>query len=52
MCKHWNGSIGSTTIQLKPGNVFTYEHSEKQSCFKKGIVTPSFRTCSYFEARY
>ena len=52
LCKHWNGSVGSTTISAKPGGIFQYEHNEKQSCFKKGFEMPSWSTCANFEPRY
>ena len=52
LCKHWNGAVGSTTIQPKMGGQFSYEHDEKQSCFKKSVVVPAWGTCQYFESRY
>lgn len=52
LCKHWNGSIGSTTIQPKMGGNYTYEYDEKQSCFKKNVVMPAWSTCPNFESRY
>ncbi|WP_295215545.1 hypothetical protein [Ruminococcus sp.] len=52
LCKYWNGSVGSTTIQPKMGGQFTYEHEEKQSCFKKCVPMPAWGTCGDFEARY
>lgn len=52
LCKHWNGGVGSTTIQPKLGGQFSYEYSEKQSCFKKCVTMPAWSTCSGFEPRY
>lgn len=52
LCKHWNGSVGSTTIQAKPCSIFTYDSNEKQSCFKKGISMFSWSTCANFLDRY
>jgi len=52
LCKHWNGAVGSTTIQPKMGNVYEYDADEKKSCFKKRVPTPSFSSCSMFESRY
>ncbi len=52
LCKHWNGAIGSTTIQSKMGGVFQYEHDEKQQCFKTSFQMPSWGTCPKFESRY
>lgn len=52
LCKHFNGAIGSTTIQPKMGGNFTYEYDEKQSCFKKGTVMHAWATCTSFEPRY
>lgn len=42
LCKHWNGAVGSTTIQPKLGGQFIYEHDEKQSCFKKCVPMPAW----------
>lgn len=28
LCKHWNGSVGSTTIKPKPGLQYEYDHDE------------------------
>lgn len=52
LCKHWNGAVGSTTIQPKMGGQFAYEHNEKQSCFKKCVPMPAHGTCGNFELRY
>lgn len=52
LCKQWNGAVGSTTIVPKFGGSFQYEHDEKQQCFKKCTVTPSWGTCPNFESRY
>ena len=52
LCRHWNGSIGSTTIEAKMGNQLTFDTTEKQSCFKKGVKVPSTSICGNFEARY
>ncbi len=53
LCKHWNGAIGSTTITSKNnGMAFSFDHNEKQQCFKKSISMPSWSTCASFEARY
>lgn len=52
LCKHFNGAVGSTTIQPKMGGNFTYEYNEKQSCFKKNMIMNAWATCSGFEPRY
>lgn len=52
LCKQWNGAIGSTTIEPKLGGQFLYDHSEKETCFKKCIQTNAWGTCQYFELRY
>lgn len=52
LCKHWNGAMGSTTLQAKPCNQFEYDNSEKQTCYKKGIKMPAWSTCRDFEERY
>jgi len=53
ICKHWNGAVGSTTIQPKNmGNTFAFDHNEKQQCFKYCRLMPSYGTCAGFESRY
>ncbi len=52
LCANWNGAMGSTTIQAKMGGVFTFDHAEKQSCFQKGVQTPSWGTYQNFKSRY
>ncbi|MBQ3567019.1 MAG: hypothetical protein IJA12_07560 [Oscillospiraceae bacterium] len=52
LCKHFNGAVGSTTIQPKMGGQFAYEHNEKQSCFKKNMVMNAWATCTGFDLRY
>ena len=55
LCSYWNGAIGSTTIQiLNGGNVFTFENTEKQYCFKKGrgFQTMAVQECPFFRRRY
>lgn len=41
LCVHWNGAMGSTTIQPVFGGKFKFDHNEKQSCFKKSIPMPA-----------
>lgn len=55
LCRYWNGAIGSTTIQiLIGGSTFSFESSEKHSCFKngRGMVTMAIQECPYFLPRY
>lgn len=55
LCRYWNGAIGSTTIQvLIGGNAFSFDNTEKHSCFKKGrgIQTTAIQECPYFIPRY
>ncbi len=52
LCANWNGSVGSTTIEAKPGGNFLYDRTESQSCFKKGVKTLAWATCPNFRARY
>lgn len=53
LCKHWNGTIGSTTIVPMPGGMaFQIDHSEKQMCYKKAAQTLSTISCPKFEPRY
>lgn len=55
LCRYWNGAIGSTTIQVHiGGSTFSFESSEKHSCFKKGrgMVTTAIQECPYFLPRY
>ena len=52
LCVHWNGAMGSTTIQPVFGGKFKFDHNEKQSCFKKSIPMPAWGTCPNFEPRY
>jgi len=55
LCKYWNGSIGSTTINIvRGGMAFTADNSERHYCFKKGSGIETFptSTCQYFKQRY
>ena len=52
LCVHWNGAMGSTTIQPVFGGKFKFDHNEKQSSFKKSIPMPAWGTCPKFEPRY
>ncbi len=55
LCKYWNGSIGSVTIQIaQGGNFFKLDQNEKHTCFKRGIgieKTPMLN-CPHFRPRY
>lgn len=51
LCRYWNGTIGSTTIQILPGgNMFTFDSKEVHSCFKKGrgMQMSALQECPYF----
>lgn len=53
LCRHWNGAMGSTTITPKNnGMAFSFDHNEKQQCFKKCVPMPSWSSCGSFEPRY
>lgn len=55
LCKYWNGSIGSTTIQIIPGgNAFIFDGNEKHFCFKigRGMQMMPLQQCLYFKERY
>ena len=55
LCKHWNGAIGSTTINIvRGGMAFTADKNEKHYCFKKGsgIETIGVTSCPHFKQRY
>lgn len=52
LCKHWNGAMGSQTIQPKLGGYFQVEMTEKQACYQKTCQTTANFSCSKFESRY
>jgi hypothetical protein len=51
MCKHWNGTIGSTTIKPVLGGTFQVEMTEKQTCYQRALPTTACFTCNKFEPR-
>ena len=52
LCRHWNGTIGSTTIKPMLGGNFQAEMTEKQVCYKRTGQTTAIFSCSKFEPRY
>ena len=52
LCRHWNGTIGSTTIKPMLGGNFQAEMTEKQVCYKRTGQTTAIFSCSKFESRY
>lgn len=52
LCRHWNGAMGSTTIKPVYGGNFQFDHNEKQTCFKKSVIMPSWSNCPNFTPRY
>lgn len=52
LCKYWNGTIGSTTIQPKLGGNFQTEATEKQICYQRTGQTTANFSCAKFEQRY
>ena len=52
MCKYWNGTQGSTTIEPRLGGSFTVDSTERQKCFKNARVMMSIQNCPKFEPRY
>lgn len=52
MCKHWNGTVGSTTIKPMLGGNFQIEATEKQMCYQRASQTVAWFMCNKFEPRY
>ena len=56
LCKYWNGTIGSTTIQMDLGSTmyFKLDSNEKHTCFKpgQGMEKSALQSCPYFRPRY
>ncbi len=55
LCKHWNGSLGCTTIKPTKGAYsFHIDSSEHHPCFKPGVGIEkiALSTCQYFRPRY
>ena len=52
LCKHWNGTVGSTTIKPIMGRSYEYDPKEKKSCYLKRFETMAFSVCPKFENRY
>ena len=34
LCRHWNGAMGSTMIQMKTKDYFQVEMTDKQTCYQ------------------
>ena len=52
LCRHWNGAMGSTMIQMKTKDYFQVEMTEKQTCYQTARTTQALNSCSKFEPRY
>ena len=55
LCRYWNGTIGSLTIDVCVGaHSFQYDRNEIHSCFKqgRGMKTSAIQSCQYFLPRY
>ena len=52
LCRHWNGAMGSTMIQMKTKDYFQVEMTEKQTCYRTARTTQALNSCSKFEPRY
>lgn len=52
LCRHWNGAMGSTMIQMKTKDYFQVEMTEKQTCYQTARMTQALNSCSKFEPRY
>lgn len=51
-CKHWNGTIGSTTMVPINATTVRFNNDEKQKCWINANMKLSTFTCSKFESRY
>lgn len=52
LCRYWNGTRGSDTIQPKLGGNFQVETTEKQTCWQRTSQTTANFSCAKFEQRY
>lgn len=52
LCRNWNGTVGSTTIQPVLGGGFQVEMKEKETCYQRTGQTQATFACSKFEPRY
>ena len=52
LCRNWNGTVGSTTIQPVLGGGVQVEKKEKETCYQRTGQTQAMFACSKFEPRY